>query len=275
MSTAPDTFDVIIVTHNTRDDLLGCLAGLAASPPARLGRILVVDNASTDGSVDAVRRQRPDVMVVALDRNAGFAAANNVALRRATAPLVLLLNPDTAVPAGSLDALADRLDATGAVAAGPRLVDRAGRPEVSFGPMLSPLAEVRQLWRGRLAASRWPPARRVVARLVARERDVDWVSGACLLVRREAVLAAGLFDERYFMYEEDVDLCAALRARGGRILFTPHAQVIHFRGGSARLSGGASRRHYDRSHLAFYEKHAPGWAPVLRAWLRMRGRSIR
>ena len=116
-------------------------------------------------------------------------------------------------------------------------------------------------------------SRRYVASLVRRERGVDWASGACLLVRRDAAVAAGLFDERYFLYEEDVDLCAALRARGGRVLFTPAVEVTHLRGRSSRAVG-AGASHYDRSHLAFYEKHRPGWAPWLRTWLRLRGRSI-
>jgi GT2 family glycosyltransferase len=94
-------------------------------------------------------------------------------------------------------------------------------------------------------------------------------------VRRAAALEAGLFDERYFLYEEDVDLCAALRARGGRVLFTPRAEVVHTRGRSVAEAGSAAASLYDRSHLAFYEKHRPGWAPVLRLWLGVRGRRIR
>jgi GT2 family glycosyltransferase len=100
------------------------------------------------------------------------------------------------------------------------------------------------------------------------------VSGACLLVRRDAALSAGCFDERYFLYEEDVDFCAALRARGGRVIFTPYAEVVHLRGRSQRPGNVGASGHYDRSHVAFYEKHLPGWAPWLRAWLRIRGRSI-
>jgi GT2 family glycosyltransferase len=196
-------------------------------------------------------------------------------MRRVEAPLILLLNSDTTVAPRSIDTLVSRLEATGAVAAGPRLVDGRGWPEVSFGPMLSPLAEVTQRFRVRLAARSGVWAARYVNRLVSVERTVDWVSGACLLVRRDAAVAAGLFDERYFLYEEDVDFCAALRARGGRVLFTPQAEVVHLRGRSQlpSTSGGAS--HYDRSHVAFYEKHRPGWAPWLRGWLRLRGRSIR
>ena len=136
---------------------------------------------------------------------------------------------------------------------------------------------------------------------MGREREVDWVTGACLLVRRQAAIDAGLFDERYFLYEEDVDFCAALRARGGKILFTPEAQIVHLRGasaeaqapaaaapsasasrGAAASGGGAPRAtnknslsHYDRSHLAFYEKHSPRWAPALRWWKTLRGRTPR
>ncbi len=271
---APD-LDIVIVSFNTRDDLLACLASLRAHPPSRPARITVVDNGSGDGSADAVRAACPDVRVLALERNAGFAAANNAALREGTAPLALLLNSDTLVPAGALDRLVERLEATGAAAAGPRLVDGNGRPEVSFGPMLSPLSELVQLVRTRLAAGDGAWARRCTARHLARERTVDWVSGACLLVRREAALAAGLLDERFFLYEEDVDFCAALRARGGRILFTPLAEVVHLRGRSLGSSPGTRTALYDRSHLAFYEKHAPGWAPLLGLWLRLRGRGVR
>jgi GT2 family glycosyltransferase len=269
------SLDIIIVSYNTADELDACLAALHASPPAALRHVTVVDNASTDDSVNRVATRWPLVEILRLDRNVGFGAANNIALRREGAPLVLLLNSDTVAPPGAIDTLVDRLVATGAAAAGPRLIDPDGRPEISFGPMLSPAAEFLQQCRGRLARSgaRW--ARRYVARLTSAERDVDWVSGACLLLRRDAARQAGLFDERYFMYEEDVDLCAALRQRGGRILFTPRAGIVHRRGASVTRSGRPVSALYDRSHLAFYEKHRPGWAPLLRLWLAVRGRRIR
>jgi GT2 family glycosyltransferase len=157
------------------------------------------------------------------------------------------------------------LTATGAVAAGPRLVDDEGRPELSFGPMLSPWNELVQRVRGAAARRGGGLAAWYTERLIRHERDVDWVTGACLLVGRQAAVDAGLFDERYFMYEEDVDFCAALRHRGGRILFTPRAEIVHRRGRSMAASG-ASRALYDQSHLRFYEKHLPHWAPLLRWW---------
>lgn len=264
--------DIVIVSFNTRDEILACLVSLDRHPPSSLKEIFVVDNGSTDGTIEAIRSRGPRVRLVALDRNVGFGAANNVALRASNAPLVLFLNSDTIVGAGALDALIDRLTATGATAAGPRLIDGRGRPELSYGPMLSPAGEALQLVRQRAAASNSLWARRYIAALLARERVVDWVSGACLLVRRDAALQAGLFDERYFLYEEDVDLCAALRAHGGKVLFTPAAEVTHLRGRSP-----SSRRseHYVRSHVAFYEKHLPRWAPLLRWWVRRKADGAR
>ncbi|MEO8484284.1 MAG: glycosyltransferase family 2 protein [Acidobacteriota bacterium] len=267
--------DIVIVNFNARDDLDACLRSIFDAPPEGLHEVFVVDNASTDGSVARVQAAWPRATVIGLDRNVGFAAANNIAIRRSVAPLILLLNSDTLVPAGAIDRLRSRLAATGAVAAGPRLEDVRGRPEVSFGPMLSPWAEVQQRARVIRAGSDRPEDQRRTDALVAMERVVDWVSGACLLVRREAALEAGLLDERFFMYEEDVDFCAALRSRGGRILFTPGARVTHLRGRSVAAAGAAASSHYHRSHLAFYRKHRPLWALVLRLWLTVRGHDVR
>lgn len=264
--------DIVVVSYNTRADLVACLTSVFVNPSHRLRDVFVVDNASSDGSAEAVRAEWPAVRLMALKSNVGFAAANNIAIRESTAPFVLLLNSDTVVPVGAIDALLARLETTGAVAAGPRLVDASGHPEISFGPMLSPWAEMTQRLRVRLAQRDDKASRQRVATLVSKEQQVDWVSGACLLVRRQAAVDAGLLDERYFMYEEDVDFCAALRAGGGSVLFTPAAEVIHLRGRSTAKAGAARHAMYDRSHLAFYEKHHPRWVPLLRVWMRLRGR---
>ena len=95
-----------------------------------------------------------------------------------------------------------------------------------------------------------------------RRQHPDWVSGACLLVRRADAEAAGLLDERYFMYTEDVDFCAAIRARGRQVLFTPDVEVVHLRGRSAASAPAATARGYRRSQLAFYAKHHPRWVPA-------------
>jgi GT2 family glycosyltransferase len=263
---------IVIVSFNTREDLLACLATVQASPPAGGCEIVVVDNASRDGSPQAVRARWPAVQVLVQPDNAGFARANNVGIRATTAPLILLLNSDTLVPPGALDALIGRLRSRPeAAAAGPRLIDGEGRPEISFGPMISPVGELRQKVRMALYHSGFPPVVRRVARETATERLVDWVSGAALLVHRHDAEAVGLLDERYFLYTEDVDFCAALRARGRGVLFTPAATITHLRGRSRATAPGRMNDAYRRSQLAFYEKHHPRWAGALRAYLRMKG----
>ena len=252
---------IVIVSFNARADLAACLASLRAAPPSVPHELVVVDNASEDGSVEAARAVA-GVTVTALDRNVGFAAANNIAIRATRSELILLLNSDTLVPPGAIDALVARLRAVeDAAVAGPRIVDGRGQAELSFGPMLSPLNE----WRQKHRSDAW------IARETTREQFVDWVSGACLLVWRRDAQAAGLLDERFFLYTEDVDFCAAIRRLGRKVLFTPVATVTHLRGRSRASRPEASHRAYRRSHVAFYEKHHPGWAPVLKLYLRLRG----
>jgi GT2 family glycosyltransferase len=251
---------IVIVSFNARADLEACLASLAAHPPAVSHEIVVVDNASSDGSVGAARAL--GARVIALDRNAGFAAANNVGIRATSGRLILLLNSDTIVQPGAIDALVGRLLAVpDAAIAGPRLVDRNGVPELSFGAMISPLNEYRQKHRTR----EW------IDRETAREQFVDWLSGACLLVYRVDAERAGLLDERFFLYTEDVDFCWSVRKPGRKVLFTPAATITHVRGRSRASQPDASRKAYRRSHVAFYEKHHALWAPLLKLYLRAKG----
>jgi N-acetylglucosaminyl-diphospho-decaprenol L-rhamnosyltransferase len=266
------TLSIVIVSFNARVDLENCLVSLAANPPRIAHDIAVVDNASTDGGPAAVQARFPGVRVLLQPRNTGFSAANNVGIRATTGQLVLLLNSDTIVPAGALDALVDRLLAQeDAAVAGPRLVDGEGVAELSFGPMLSPLAELRQKLLMSLHHRRFGPATSWVEQATSREQFVDWVSGACLLMRRADAESVGLLDERYFLYTEDVDFCAAIRAKGRRVLFTPRAEIIHLRGRSRATVADRMNAAYRRSQLAFYEKHHPRWAPLLRAYLAVRG----
>jgi hypothetical protein len=235
----------------------------------------VVDNASSDGSVEVAREGWPGALVLPQPENLGFARANNVGIRAGSSPLVLLLNGDTLVPAGAVDALVAALEEDpAAAAAGPRLVGADGVPELSFGRMISPWSELQQKLIGRWHARGVPSVRGWVERHTSRRHYPDWVSGACLLVRRADAEAVGLLDERFFMYTEDVDFCAALRRRARRILFTPAAEVVHLRGRSAQSAPAATTALYRRSQLAFYEKHHPAWTPLLRAYLRARGAPV-
>jgi GT2 family glycosyltransferase len=254
----------VVLAWNGREDTLACLRALQRATYPELS-IVVVDNGSTDGSVEAVRRW-PDVRVIELGLNAGFARANNVGIRESAGTCILLLNSDTIVPPGAVDALLAELDRHPEVAiVGPRLVDGSGRAELSFGRMIGPWNELRQKRLARSAA---------VEGLTRQRRYPDWVSGACLLVRRADAVAVGGLDERFFMYTEDVDFCAAMRARGRRVLFTPSVEIVHLRGRSASTAADATRDAYRRSRVAFYEKHHPAWAPLLKLYLAMRRSSV-
>jgi GT2 family glycosyltransferase len=266
------TLSIIIVSYNARRHLENCLSSLFETPPMTPHDVTVVDNASTDGSANAVRAAWPHVQVIAQDRNTGFAAANNTGIRATHGDLIMLLNSDTIVPRGAVDALVQRLTADSqAAVAGPRLIDTAGVAELSFGEMISPFTELRQ--KALLALHGWrvPPVTNFVERITRREQYVDWLSAACLLVYRNDAEAVGLLDERYFLYMEDVDFCASIRALGRRILFTPSAEITHVRGRSRAAAPDAARAAYRRSHLAFYEKHHPSWLQLLRAYLWLKG----
>ena len=269
MTTAAPRVAIVIVTYNSARDIDRALRSLADPPPATPHEILVVDNASADDTVTRVHASWPGVRLIASPSNLGFAAANNRGIRESSSELVLLLNPDTSVPRGAIDRLVAHLDARPDVAiVGPRIVDGEGRAELSFGSMIAPLTELRQkvLVVGNDRGVR--PIVSMVDRMTRRTRTVDWVSGACLLIRRADLEAAGLLDERFFLYTEDVDLCASVRRRGRTVLFAADVEIQHLRGRSA---GATTAAEYRRSQLAFYEKHHPAWLPWLRAYLKVRG----
>ena len=220
-----------------------------------------------------MRERWPQVRLIASENNLGFAQANNVGIRSSASELVLLLNPDTLVTGPAVDRLVSIADTRPDVAiVGPRIVDGRGRAELSFGAMISPWAELRQKLLVRGNDRELSVITRLVDRMTRRTHLVDWVSGACLLIRRTDLDEAGGFDPRFFMYAEDVDLCAAVRARGRSVLFTADPQVVHLRGRSALSAPDKARDAYRRSQIAFYAKHHPAWLPFLKAYLKILGR---
>lgn len=269
---APPSLAIVIVSYNVRGDLEACLRSVAGRTAPYPTEIVVVDNASTDGTAAAVRAAWPNVRVIEAGQNLGFARANNVGIRATDSDYVLLLNPDTLVSEGAIAALVRALsERPEAAAAGPRLVDSGGVAELSFGWTIGPLGELRQKAIGALHARAVPVARHLVERWTRRPGSREWVSGACMLLKRADVEAVGLLDERFFMYTEDVDLCASLRKRGRIVLFVPEAEVVHLRGRSASRNPRTERMRR-LSQLAYYEKHHRAWLPLLRAYLRATGK---
>jgi N-acetylglucosaminyl-diphospho-decaprenol L-rhamnosyltransferase len=261
---------VVVVTHDSAQELPLSLGSLATC--ALPIEVVVFDNASGDGSAAVARRLRRDARVIENPENLGFGAANNRALRESKAPLVLLLNPDAELRPGAVEALASALDGgpeLGAV--GPRTLNTDGSVQLSFGEDLTLASE----WRRRRLerACRAGDARALAEadRLAGSESEPFWVSGSCLLARREALAQVGGFDEGFFLYEEDVDLCARLRAAGWRIGFRPEAAVVHHRGRSMSRVPARASIEYHRSHLRYYRKHRGTLEQAaLRAWLAAR-----
>ena len=203
--------DIVVVSYNSRETLRRCVAPLAHDP--RL-RVIVVDNASSDDSLGALA----DLPVerVALDSNGGFGSGCNVGWRRGSSPGVLFLNPDATMSAADVLELADALERTGAGAVAPRIVDEAGRTEWS----LRRFPSVRTMFGQALFVHRVRPdatwADEVIRddRRYESEGECEWASGACLLVRRSLLEELGGFDDGFFMYSEDVDLCRRIWDEG-------------------------------------------------------------
>jgi hypothetical protein len=265
--TTPPQVTIVIVSYNTRDDLLRCLGSLShISSPIE---VVVVDNASEDGSAEAAREAFPTAQVIASPANEGYSKANNRGVRATRAPFVLLLNSDTEVRPRAVETLVEVLRTRPEVGVvGPRTVDSLGSIQVSSGPDLTPLAEwkqrrlVRGVERGDRGALAFAGTR------YSREHEPAWVSGACLLTRRAQLEALGGLDEAFFLYEEDVDLCVRIGRLGFRVLFTPAAEVLHHRGRSMARNPARARFEYHRSHLIYYRKHHGGLrVALLRAHL--------
>jgi GT2 family glycosyltransferase len=213
---------VSIVNTNNRELLLGCLETLQESlTPDVDVEILVLDNASDDGSVEAVRTRFPDVRLLPQRFRAGFAANHNTVIRASTGRYVYVLNEDTLSENWGFAQLVSELDAHAkAGALGPRIVDPEGRHQRSAWRFPTPAVSVLGVpTLGQLG---------VAQSKGVQPRTVDWVLGAALLLRREALDEVGLFDEGFFIYFEEVDLCLRLRRAGWEVRYFPAVTVVHY-----------------------------------------------
>ncbi|MFA9445123.1 glycosyltransferase family 2 protein [Egicoccus sp. AB-alg6-2] len=245
---------VVVVSHQTREHALACLRTLSA---AGADEIVLVDTGSTDGTVDAVRAAHPEVEVLAVD-NLGFGRAANLGVAHTRAPVAVVANADVRFEPGSVTELASRLLAANDLAAvGPHVRYPDGRHQASARrlPDLATTlghAAFARVWR----TNPWTSRYRATDHDPDHPRDVDWLSGCALAVRREAFDAVGGFDPGYFLYVEDVDLGVRLRGAGWRLRYEPTGRVVHRVGAST----GTRRRWWSltthaRSLDRFYGRH--------------------
>lgn len=250
---------VVIVSHNTRDLLRECLRSLAAAGDRVPLRVIVVDNASRDDSPAMVRREFPGVELAANPDNVGYSRAVNQALRVARGPYALVLNPDILVRPGSLDRLVS-------------FMEEHPRAGVAGGKLLNPDGSLQHscrtfytlrtlLYRRTVLGKIFPRSRVIRDHLMAdwdhaAAREVDWVLGACMMVRREAIHDVGLMDERFFLYFEDVDWCYRMNRRGWKVWYVPDAVMVHHHRRESAQGGITDKRFLNHlnSVFHFYDK---------------------
>lgn len=259
--TEADSIAVVIINYNTCQELQACLGSIK---PEDASEVVVVDNNSSDGSVEMVRSKYPWVTLLANKTNVGYGAAANQAIANSTARYVVLLNSDTRLQPGSLKALSHYLDQhPRAAIVGPRLEGSDGTLQASCYPFPTPLDTFLEnstcaVFFGRLIRRYVPGIRGLYWRTWSHDspRIVPWLKGAALAIRREVFNAVGGFDESFFMYFEDADLCCRMKNAGWQVHFAPVTTVVHVGGASTEQVRADMTAQLLHSTDLFYQRHS-------------------
>lgn len=249
---------IIVVSWNVRDDIARCLRSIEENRPSCEFEIIVVDNASSDDSVDVLTKDFPDVVTVVNSENRGFAAANNQGIKAAKGEYILLLNPDTIVHAGALDRLIGFLDDNSDIGVcGPKLLNKDGITYHSIGrfPTFRATLHGKTFFRSMGIFRGYHKKLRTNDSSYDRQTDVDQLSGAALLIRRSVIEEVGLMDESFFVYYEDVDLCLRIRKASWRIVYVPGSLITHIGGRSTVQVSASKRIMLYKSLLIYFGKH--------------------
>jgi len=247
---------IIIVNWNTSELLQQCLNSIHESDSHLSMEIIVIDNASTDESVEIIRKEFPSIILIANQKNLGFASANNQGLSIAKGQYVLLLNSDTIITAGVLDVLLDVANSHPEVGViGPQLLNMDKSVQESWSSFPSFTSELL----GRNFRNRTPIEN------VAQAFDVDWVGGACILVRAKTINEVGKLDPEYFFYSEEMDWCFRIKQKNWKVWYLAAGQIYHLGGGSSDRASLKQLVLLYRSKLLYFKKHH-GWlkAVILR-----------
>ncbi len=280
----PVDLSVVILNWNARDYLVAALNSIIEQEWRHNIEVIVVDNFSQlDDSAETVRRDFPQAQLIVTEKNLGFAGGNNIGLQAARGRYILFLNPDTLVHDGAFDTLLDWMDShPKAGASGPKMtypdgqLQASSRSFPSFGAGLFRNTILGKLWPG----NPWSRSYLMEEARNDQPSQADWLSGSALLVRREALEqitdSNGAWDEKYFMYCEDVDICWRLKARGWERWYVPAAHITHRIGASSDWAQGAMIRQHHGSMLRFYFKnYAKSPGGILMAPLAVAGIGVR
>ena len=260
---------VLIVSYNAKFHLKKCLRSLYDETSHRPLEVIVVDNASTDGSLSMATRDFPEIVAIGSPDNLGFAGGNNLGMRKAKGQYLLLLNNDAFVKPGAVDTMLRIMKERPDIGVlGPLLRNEDGSVQISYGDMINFHAEANQKILSKFYQSGNRFFRNYIEKRSKQEAYPDWVSGACMMFRAELLDKVGYFDDGFFMYTEEVDYCQRVRGAGYRVLYTPEAEVIHLRGKSTEGNREKATFEYRRSQLYFYKKHyGCGKVRVLKVYL--------
>lgn len=284
-SQARSRLGIVIINYRTPELTINCLAALSGQLAAVDAKVVVVDNLSNDGSADKIENwikssaHADRVLLIRSQTNSGFSGGNNQGVAALNADYYLLLNSDTLVRDGALAGLLASAEEHSDIGAfGPRLEDEDGTAQQSAFRFISPISEF-------LGAASSAPLTRffknheVAHPVSATSMMCDWVSFACILIRREAMEAAGAMDEGYFMYFEDADYCASLAKSGWKTMYDPRARVVHLRGGSspvksAMAKGARPPAYYYAARTRYFRKKFGAMGPATANLLWYAGRLI-
>jgi len=248
---------IIIVSYNSSNLLEECLDSIVKYPPGQNYGVTIVDNNSTDGSQELVRKKFPEVKLITNTLNLGFAAANNMAIKSTDSDFILLLNSDCQVYENSLDEMLSFIESLPeAAVVGPKIINSDGSIQYSCRKFPSIIDAGLHSILVNIAPDN-PVSRKYKLADINREKpfEVDWVSGSCMLIRRQALLFTGPMDEKYFMYVEDIDLCFQMWKKNWKVFYYPHAEILHHVGGSTNTSKVAASVMMQKSIFYFFRKN--------------------
>lgn len=262
---------IIIVNYNSGEYLAKCVASIKNTIEAKDHEIIIIDNKSTDQSLDLAEKNNPNISILINKKNVGFSKANNAGIKKSRGDYLLFLNPDTELKDGAIYALLKFMqENSDAGACGPKVLNSDGTVQNQckrgFPDPLSSFYYFSGI-------SRVFPKSRVFGHYLMTCLDdnavneVDALSGACMLVKADFIKSIGGFDEAYFLYGEDLDLCYRIKEQGRRICYIPKAEIVHYGGVGSRTMSTQSIKQFYHSMFLFYDKHYKNKYPAFVRWL--------
>lgn len=246
---------ILIVTWNSQTTIRDCLNSIQNTCTNLNYEVLVWDNVSTDETVRIIQTEFPQVQLFKSQRNFGFAGGNNRLLAKANSEFILFLNPDTVIMNNSVTKMLEYLKSNlSVVALGPKLLYSDSTFQLSYAKFPNVASEFFTKIYQRSTNQRRSLVLKFLENTSAGTKEVDWVSGACMLTKRGVINEVGKFDENFFLYFEDADLCYRMKSKG-KIIYFPEARVMHVVGSSTKSQNLKTEYHYRKSQLYYYKLH--------------------